>query len=156
MNHFTIYVTGPEDCDKEALTDELEGALLERGVAVIRSGAGDVGMDSRAVSAARGSVAALVTAESLPEVEPPGAGHLPPRFLEVRLLPDRGESQPESPQDQPFLIRASADRKSAGQSVDFILGTLERIGVIPTNPAADYTEEDEQKIAERLEDLGYM
>jgi adenylyl-sulfate kinase len=65
----------------------------------------------------------------------------------------------DDPYEEPLNpeVVVETDRETVGESVAKIIRTLELMGYIPASEAAaDYTEDEEEKIKERLKALGYI
>ena len=66
-----------------------------------------------------------------------------------------GVSDPYEPPEHPEVV-VRTDREDVETCVRRILHTLERLGLIPAVPGEGYLPEEEEEIARRLEDLGYL
>ena len=67
-----------------------------------------------------------------------------------------GVDDPYEAPDKPEIVIES-DKESVDESVKKIIRTLELLGYLPeTGEVGDYSAEEEQKIKERLTDLGYL
>jgi len=67
-----------------------------------------------------------------------------------------GVDDPYEPPEKPEVLIES-DKETVDQSVDKIIRTLELLGYIPqTGEVQDYSPAEEEKIKERLKDLGYI
>jgi len=67
-----------------------------------------------------------------------------------------GVDDPYEPPDKPEVVIES-DKETVDQSVSKIIRTLELLGHIPsTGEVGDYAPAEEEKIKERLRDLGYI
>jgi len=160
MKGFTLWIGGAE---LAGLAAEVEGLLLERGLAVERLDEEDRGFhppprgEQRAdhlrrlarvcLLLARNGVAAVVSAVTplgrLREELRPG---LDP-FLEVLSAGDGecGEAAVTVPPGEG--VEAGAGR---------VLRVLERLAWVPSLPGAAYSPSEEREIEDRLRDLGYM
>jgi adenylyl-sulfate kinase len=66
-----------------------------------------------------------------------------------------GVSDPyEPPEKAEVVVNTAAEDIDA--SVNRIIGTLEQMGYIPSGDARGYTDEEEESIKQRLQDLGYI
>jgi hypothetical protein len=161
METFTVCLTGPSGPWKSALALEIEGALLERGVQVQVLEEKDRLAGRRLMERCRVGVAVLVSAPALeaPFSEEGSKGGL--RLLEVRCeeraeLPEGQGSQ--SPALHPTFL-AKGGEADVRPCADKILELLESLGYFSgsaASAAAEYTPEEEKRIAERLADLGYL
>ncbi len=66
-----------------------------------------------------------------------------------------GVTTPHEPADRPE-VTVDTGRQSIDACRDLIVQTLERLGYVPALSDSGYTEDEERKIAGRLEDLGYL
>jgi adenylyl-sulfate kinase len=66
-----------------------------------------------------------------------------------------GVSDPYEPPENPEVMIES-DNESVEDSVNKIVRTLELMGYIPASGTEDYSPEEEEKIKQRLKDLGYI
>jgi len=67
-----------------------------------------------------------------------------------------GVDDPYEPPDNPEVV-VDTDTEGVDESVSKIIRTLELMGFIPADETEEeYSEEEEQKIKERLRDLGYI
>ena len=67
-----------------------------------------------------------------------------------------GVDDPYEPPEKPEVLIES-DKETVDQSVDKIIRTLELLGYLPeTGEVQDYSPAEEEKIKERLKDLGYI
>ncbi len=66
-----------------------------------------------------------------------------------------GISDPYEPPENPEIM-IETDKESVDESVNKIIRTLELMGYIPASGTEDYSPEEEEKIKQRLRDLGYI
>ncbi|NMB99844.1 MAG: adenylyl-sulfate kinase [Thermoanaerobaculaceae bacterium] len=66
-----------------------------------------------------------------------------------------GVSDPYEPPLNPEVVCKTGE-ESVETSLNKIIKTLEMMKLIPVDPSADYTEEEEEEVAKRLKDLGYL
>lgn len=66
-----------------------------------------------------------------------------------------GVSDPYEPPLNPEVVCHTGE-ESIETSFNKILKTLEMMKLIPVDPSADYTKEEEDEVAKRLRDLGYL
>jgi adenylylsulfate kinase len=67
-----------------------------------------------------------------------------------------GVDDPYEPPDNPEVM-VETDKEGVDESVNKIIRTLELMGYIPpANAEEEYSEEEEEKIKQRLRDLGYI
>ncbi len=66
-----------------------------------------------------------------------------------------GVSDPYEPPENPEVIVDTAS-EDADASVNKIILTLEQLGYIPADDGRGYSEEEEESIKQRLQDLGYI
>ena len=66
-----------------------------------------------------------------------------------------GVDDPYEPPKKPEIV-CQTDLESVEKSVENILKTLEILGYIPAMESAEYSSEEEEKIKQRLKDLGYI
>jgi len=165
MRGFTLWVIGPSSSDNDALARTVEGDLLERGMRVEVL---DAAATSSVVAGAEGAafIAALLTrndvvcvcsypvpANAVREENRKKIG----RYVEV--LVKNPESADDASFEEPEKPEVVCDLAEIGEEEALvqILKTLEILGFIPPSDLDDeYSEEDEDKIRQRLQDLGYI
>lgn len=154
---FTIRILGTDGEGVAAFAREVEGLLLERGVvaevAPAASSAGAIEERPMASGAAAGALVIVGRSVGRAASEAgPGGTRMEAPALEVALAPS--VAGPRA-----LLLELGTGpgaERSLGDAAAEVLLALERLGLVPASPGASYSDEDERKIAERLEDLGYL
>jgi adenylyl-sulfate kinase len=66
-----------------------------------------------------------------------------------------GVSDPYEPPLNPEVVCKTGE-ESVETSLNKIIKTLEMMKLVPVDPSADYSKEEEEEVARRLKDLGYL
>jgi len=165
MRGFTLWVIGPSVSNNESLARAVEGDLLERGVRVERLDAGSIGSfveSSQGVAfvanlLTRNDVVCICSTPAPKSAERQANRKLIGRYVEAyaKSSEAEGEISFEEP-DKPEVV-CDLIQESEEESMTQILKTLEILGFIPPSDFDDeYSDEDEDKIRQRLQDLGYI
>lgn len=168
MRGCTVWFTGVPGSGKTALARAVEGELLERGMKVevldekeIPSSGSDPAASLLWMSLCcqlltRNDVVAIGAFISPCRKTRDEARKLIGRFVEVYCRKSGEASVSYEVPDKPEVV-CDTDKETVAQGASKILKTLEILGFVPVSEAEeDYSEEDEDKIRQRLQDLGYI
>jgi hypothetical protein len=130
---FAIRISGQDGTKVLSVAREVEGLLLERGA-------------TAEVEAQRDTEAVVLLSGSASEASLAGGA------VDVPILDIALDAHCASPR---ALVLDAGTRSVAAAAAEVLLA-LERLGIVPSSAGTSYSEEDERKIADRLEDLGYL
>ena len=165
MRGFTLWVTGPSHSDSDALAKSVEGELLERGMRVelldretvgtFVSGAEGVAWMANLLT--RNDVVCIssypVPSKAVRDKNRKKIGRYVEVFVQCRQ--GTGDTSFEEP-DKPEVI-CGVEQDNEEEALRQVLKTLEILGFIPPSDLDDeYSEEEEDKVRQRLQDLGYI